>query len=51
MSFMTSAPMRFGSRFRHFAALTQPLAPGEHGFVAVTRGQPNLVEVFAFAVD
>ncbi len=29
----------------------QPLAPGEYGFVAVTRGQPNLVEGFAFGVD
>jgi hypothetical protein len=29
----------------------RPLAPGEYGFVAVTRGQPNLVEVFVFGVD
>ena len=28
-----------------------PLAPGEYGFVAVTRGQPNMVEVFDFGVD
>lgn len=30
---------------------TQPLAPGEYGFVAVTRGQPNMVEVWDFGVD
>jgi hypothetical protein len=29
----------------------QPLAPGEYGFIAVTRGQPNMVEVFDFGVD
>ena len=29
----------------------QPLAPGEYGFVAVTRGQPNMVEVFDFGID
>ena len=29
----------------------QPLAPGEYGFVAVIRGQPNLVEVFDFGID
>ena len=31
--------------------LTEPLKPGEYGFIAVTRGQPNLVEVFDFAVE
>ena len=31
--------------------LAEPLKPGEYGFVAVTRGQPNLVEVFDFGVD
>ncbi len=30
---------------------SEPLKPGEYGFVAVTRGQANLVEVFEFAVD
>lgn|SRR5262245_3727429 len=30
---------------------TEPLAPGEYGFVAIVRGQPNLVEVFDFGVD
>jgi hypothetical protein len=29
----------------------QPLPPGEYGFIAVTRGQPNMVEVFDFGVD
>lgn len=29
----------------------QPLAPGEYGFIAVTRGQPNMVEVFDFGID
>ncbi len=29
----------------------QPLGPGEYGFVAVTRGQPNMVEVFDFGID
>jgi hypothetical protein len=29
----------------------QPLEPGEYGFVAVTHGQPNMVEVFDFGVD
>jgi hypothetical protein len=29
----------------------QPLAPGEYGFVAVTRGQPNMMEVFDFGID
>ena len=29
----------------------EPLKPGEYGFVAVTRGQPNLVEVFDFGVE
>ncbi len=29
----------------------QPLTPGEYGFIAVTRGQPNMVEVFDFGVD
>lgn len=29
----------------------EPLAPGEYGFVAVARGQANLVEVFDFGVE
>jgi hypothetical protein len=29
----------------------EPLKPGEYGFVAVVRGQPNLNEVFDFAVE
>ena len=29
----------------------EPLTPGEYGFVAVVRGQPNLVEVFDFGID
>ena len=29
----------------------QPLPPGEYGFIAVTRGQPNMVEIFDFGVD
>jgi hypothetical protein len=29
----------------------EPLAPGEYGFIAVTRGQPNMVEVFDFGID
>ena len=29
----------------------QPLAPGEYGFIAITRGQPNMVEVFDFGID
>src|SRR5262249_24809222 len=30
---------------------TEPLAPGEYGFVAIVRGQPKFVEVIDFGVD
>jgi len=30
---------------------TEPLKPGEYGWVAASRGQINLNEVFDFAVD
>jgi hypothetical protein len=29
----------------------EPLAPGEYGWIAIWRGQPNMVEVFEFGVD
>ena len=29
----------------------EPLAPGEYGWIAIWRGQPNMVEVFDFGVD
>jgi len=30
---------------------TEQLTPGEYGLIAITRGQPNMVEVFEFGVD
>jgi len=44
---MTAQPGPGGTQLKP----TQPLAPGEYGFVAFVGGRPNVVEVFDFGVD